>query len=125
MVNDNSYVAMKRPASNRAWPVIAVVALVVAGGGYFLYNAMRPRPAAVERRDIVGYVPLKGEIVTPPSAYAEVHATYSAPVDKIYTTLGANVKRGDAIVQLANPSASETYEQARQTVRAAETAYAN
>jgi len=124
MINDN-YVSLKRPDPNRAWPIVAIVALVLAGGGYYLYSATRPRPAAVERRDIVGYVPLKGEIVTPPSAYAEVHSAYTAPVDKIYTTLGANVKRGDVLVQLANPSATETYEQARQNARAAETAYAN
>ncbi len=124
MVNDN-YVSLKRPAPNRAWPLIAVIAVAIAGGGYYVYSATRPRPAAVERRDIIGYVPLKGEVVTPPSAYAEVHSAYTAPVDKIYTTLGANVKRGDVLVQLANPSASETYEQAHQNVRAAETAYAN
>lgn len=112
-------------SSRTPWPLLVVLVLVLGGIGYYVYQATRPRPAAVERRDIVGFVALKGQVVTPPSAYAEVHAAYSAPVDKIYASLGAYVHRGDVLVQLANASANETYDQARQNVRAAETAYAN
>lgn len=111
--------------SRPLWPLAAVIVLLLGGVGYYLYHVTRPIPAAVERRDIVGYVVMKGSVVTPPSAYAEVRAPYSAPVDKVYTTLGAQVKRGDILVELANPSAGETYQQARDNVRAAETAYAN
>jgi len=119
--NNRTASAQSRPI----WPVAAVIILLVGGVGYYIYNVTRPRPAAVERRDIVGYVAMKGMAVAPPSAYAEVRAPYSAPVDKIYVTLGAQVKRGDVLVELANPTAGETYEQAHQNVRTAETAYAN
>jgi membrane fusion protein, macrolide-specific efflux system len=122
MVNNTT---TQSPGSRRALPIIIVVVLALIGIGYYAYHATRKLPATVERRDIVGYVPLKGQIVTPPSAYAEAHASYTAPVDKVYTTLGAYVKRGDVLVQLANPSATENYDQARENVRAAETAYAN
>jgi len=123
MVNDN-YRSLEKPRP-RPWIPFTFLVLALAGVGYYLYTSTRPQPAAVERRDIVGYIAMSGAIVTPPSAYAEVHAAYSAPVDKIFTTLGAKVRRGDILVQLANPSATETYEQARQNVRAAETAYTN
>jgi RND family efflux transporter MFP subunit len=114
-----------RTVPPRPWLPVAIILMLLIAGGVYFYNATRPRPAAVEKRDIVGYVPLKGEILTPPSAYAEVRAPYTAQVDRVHTTLGAKVNKGELLVELANPSASETYEQARQNVKSAETAYAN
>src|SRR5690242_9764187 len=115
-----------RPASSRRlWPMGLAVLIALGGLAFYVFQATRPRPAAVERRDIVGYVSLKGRAIAPPSAYAEVRAPYVAPVDKVYSTLGAHVRRGDVLVELANAPAHETYEAARQNVRLAETAYAN
>src|SRR5262245_24596618 len=117
-------VSQPRPVPSRPWlpvAIIGIILLVVCGVYYF--NATRPRPATVEKRDIIGYVPLPAQIITPPSAYAEARAPYAGQVDKVHTTLGANVRRGDVLVELANPSASETYEQARQNIKTAETAY--
>lgn len=105
--------------------VIGVVAILIGGVGYFLFNATRPHPTIVERRDIVGYAALKGQIATPPDAYAEVKPAYNAQIDKIYTSLGAEVKKGDILVELANPNVTESYKQALDNVNAAESAYAN
>ncbi|HLK60254.1 MAG TPA: efflux RND transporter periplasmic adaptor subunit [Chthonomonadaceae bacterium] len=115
-----------RPVPARPWLPIAILAVVVVVvAGFFVYNATRPRPAMVEQRDIVGYAALKGSVATPPSAYGEARAVYSAVVDKVDTTLGATVKKGDVLVELANPTANETFQAAKQNVQAAETAYAN
>jgi multidrug efflux pump subunit AcrA (membrane-fusion protein) len=114
-----------RVSTRTVWPV-AIIGLIVLGAlAFYLSSLNRPKSVTVVRRDIISYVPLKGQAITPPSAYAEAHATYAGTVDKVETTLGATVQKGDVLVELANPSGNETYEQARQNVRAAETAYAN
>src|SRR5438552_906242 len=119
-------VTQPRTIPPRPWLPVAIIGVILlVGGGFYLYNVTRPRPTAVEKRDIIGYVPLPGQIVTPPSAYAEARAPYAGQVDKVDTTLGANVTKGELLVELANPSASETYDQAKQNMKTAETAYAN
>lgn len=63
------------------------------------------------RRDIVARLPLRGEVI--------------APVARVLTTVAANVKRGDVLVELSHPTAQAAEQQARQALAAAETAYAN
>src|SRR5438874_13238141 len=99
MVNQNY---TPSAGSRRTGAVALVLALLLGGIAFYVYHSTRPRPAMVERRDIAGFVALRGVAVAPPSAIAEVHAAYSAPVDKVLTTLGAYVNRGDVLVQLAD-----------------------
>jgi RND family efflux transporter MFP subunit len=105
--------------------VAAGIAIVLLGLGLWAYVSTRPEMASVGRRDIVASVPLSGEVMAPPLARADVAAPYRAPVARVYASVGDRVRRGDTLVELSFPSAQAAYEQARQAVKAAETAYAN
>jgi multidrug efflux pump subunit AcrA (membrane-fusion protein) len=84
----------------------------------------RPQPVLVSRRDIVGFVPLRGTVIAPAFAIADVRASYAQPVQSIAVTVGANVRKGQLIVKLANPMPGESYSVAKQNVKDAETSYA-
>ncbi len=112
-------------SSGKRW-VVPVVLLLIAGAvGTWYYASTRPHPTQVVERDIVGLVPLNGEVIAPPSARADVYTTYRAPVDKVEVSVGQVVHRGDALVRLSFPDVQQAAEQARQSVKSAETAYAN
>jgi macrolide-specific efflux system membrane fusion protein len=83
----------------------------------------KPQAIAVARRDIVGFVPLRGTVAAPTFSIADVRASYAAPVRTVAVTLGANVRRGQLIVTLAEPIAGESYTVAKQNVQTAEAAY--
>jgi multidrug efflux pump subunit AcrA (membrane-fusion protein) len=87
--------------------------------------ASQPQPATVTRRDIVGQIPLTGEIVTPPSARADVLPPFHTAVEKVNKTVGDAVSKGDVLVQLSLPSAEQYHEQTKATLQQAETDYAN
>ena len=112
-----------RPRTNWAAAIVGIVILAVVGG--WAYVSTRPKPAAVVRRDIVGLIPVNGEVIAPPSARADVMSPYRAPVDKVETSVGARVHRGDVLVVLSFPDIQAAVEQARVSVKSAETAYAN
>lgn len=75
--------------------------------------------AVVERRDIVAYLPLRGETAVPAASMAEIVSPYEAPVDTIYVTVGQVVKKGDVIMELSAPQTEVRYQQARQQVQQA------
>ncbi len=109
-------------------PLLAalVLGLLLLGGlGYWAWSRTRPVPAMVVRRDLIAGVPVTGDVVAPPDQRADIMAPYRAPVVKVYTTIGANVDRGDTLVEVNLANVQSYYEQARANVRAAETAYAN
>ncbi|HZT42749.1 MAG TPA: efflux RND transporter periplasmic adaptor subunit [Chthonomonadaceae bacterium] len=103
---------------------LVLLLLLIAFGGW-AYYATRPYPAAVTQRDIVATITLSGAAVAPPSAQAILLPPYHAPVDKVLSSVGAHVRRGDVLVRLALSSVQEAYRQARQNEKDAETAYAN
>ena len=72
--------------------------------------------AQVERRDIVVYDTLSGQVNAPPAAQANIVSPYEAPVEKIDVTVGADVKKGDVLVELSSPPNEAFYQQARQRV---------
>lgn len=120
-------VAREQPQVRRTdWRWIAAIAAVVLLGlGTWAFIATRPKPTTVVRRDIVAGVPLEGKIVVPPTERADIMPPYQAPVAKVYTSIGANVNRGETLVELSLPNVQNIYEEARTRVREAETAYAN
>lgn len=107
------------------WVVAAVGALLVIALGVFAYVRTRPASATVTRRDLTAVVPLSGEVVVPPDERADLFAPFEAPVAKVYTSIGANVKRGDVLVELSVPNAQAAYQAAQARVQEAETALAN
>jgi len=120
-------VAREQPRVRRTdWRWAAAVALLLLVGlGTWAFINTRPKPFTVVRRDIVAGVPLEGKVVVPPSERADVMPPYRAPVAKVYTSIGANVDRGETLVELSMPNVQSVYEEARSRVREAETAYAN
>jgi multidrug efflux pump subunit AcrA (membrane-fusion protein) len=84
-----------------------------------------PQPATVTRRDIVGQVVLSGQIVVPPSAQASLNPPFRATVNKVDRSVGAEVRKGDTLVELAMPSAATYHEQTKQALKDAEAAYTN
>lgn len=79
-----------------------------------------PSSATVARRDIVGVETYEAELITPQTDQAAVMATYRAPVEQVMVTVGANVNKGDVLVQLSFPNADAAYQQAQANVKAAE-----
>ncbi len=84
-----------------------------------------PTSAKVERRDIVGYTLLPGELYVPPDEDAIIKAPYSAAVQQVMTTVGQRVGKGDDLIKMSTPDVDQSYAQASANVKAAETAYAN
>jgi multidrug efflux pump subunit AcrA (membrane-fusion protein) len=84
-----------------------------------------PRSEKVVRRDVVGYELLAGTIYTPPNAEAVVYAPYNAPVERVLTSVGQRVRRGEVLIELSLPDQDASYEQARAAVQAAEAAHAS
>ena len=85
----------------------------------------QPISAKVERRDIVGYTLLTGELYVPPSADVAVNAPYTAPVGQVLTSVGQRVRKGEDLIKMSTPDVDASYSQASANVKAAETAYAN
>jgi HlyD family secretion protein len=81
-----------------------------------------PTPFVAQRRDVVGYEFLHGKLIVPPEAQGVAYAPYVAPVERVLTSLGQRVRRGEVLAQLSAPEAEIDYEQARADVKAAETA---
>jgi RND family efflux transporter MFP subunit len=107
------------------WIVIGLAVLLLIGLGAWALTRSRPESATVTRRDLVAVVPVKGEVVAPPTERADLYSPFKAPVAKVYATVGANVKRGDVLVELNVPNAQQAYADAQLRVKEAETAYAN
>lgn len=107
------------------WAGIILLLVIIGALGAWAYFGTRPHPAVVEQRDIIGLIPLNGEVVVPPSAQAIVNSPYRAPVDKVDTSVGSHVHRGDTLVELSFPDIQAAVDQARLAVQAAETDYAN
>src|SRR5689334_5584792 len=84
-----------------------------------------PTSATVSKRDVEGYIVLSGELVTPPTDYANVLPPYQAPVEKIMVTEGKWVNEGEVLMTLSFPDLKVAVEQARTNLKTAEANYAN
>lgn len=104
----------------RALVLLALVGLVGTG---CLQRKDEVTSAQVVRRDIDGFEVLRGSLVLPPGASAEIYSPYRAPVREVKASVGSNVNRGQTLVQLDLPNVDETLRQAREYVAQAEAAY--
>ena len=106
----------------------AILALVLIGGGYGVYAALRPnhiidpsKIASVERGDLARVVVATGKIE--PLSKVEVKSKASGIVKKLYVDYGDRVKQGDVLADLdkvqleASLHAAEANYQAAQAAR--------
>jgi HlyD family secretion protein len=106
----------------------SIVALVLIGGGYGVYAALRPnhiidpsKIASVERGDLARVVVATGKIE--PLSKVEVKSKASGIVKKLYVDYGDRVKQGDVLADLdkvqleASLHAAEANYQAAQAAR--------
>lgn len=85
-----------------------VLAVVVIAG-----CSKQSSEATAGRRDITAYLPAEGTVVTPASARADIDSPYEVPVEKIYVTVGKNVRRGETLIVFSAPQNQAYYDQAR------------
>lgn len=90
-----------------------VIAMIAAG------CADRDAEAVVERRDITAYLPLEGQVYVPPASEANVVPPYEGTVERVLVTVGAQVRQGDALMELDAPQREVYYEQARRRLAGA------
>ena len=64
-------------------------------------------------RDITSYLPAEGTVVAQASARADVYSPYQVPVEKIFVTVGQDVRRGETLIVFSAPQNQAYYEQAR------------
>src|SRR5215210_6757899 len=103
------------------WRILWLVPLAV------FISGCKPEPtsAIVDRRTVEGVMVLAGELVTPPTDYANVLAPYNAPVDKVMVTEGKWVREGQVLMTLSFPNLQAGVQQAKENLKAAQTSYAN
>lgn len=89
--------------------LLSLALLVVALTGC----AKQSSEATAERRDITAYLPAEGTVVAQASARADVYSPYEVPVEKIYVTVGQNVRRGETLIAFSAPQNQAYYDQAR------------
>jgi multidrug efflux pump subunit AcrA (membrane-fusion protein) len=85
-----------------------VLSVVVIAG-----CAKQSSEATASRRDITAYLPAQGTVVAPASARADVDSPYEVPVEKVYVTVGQNVRRGETLIVFSAPQTEAYYDQAR------------
>jgi len=78
--------------------------------------------ATAGRRDITAYLPAQGTVVAQASARADVDSPYEVPVEKIYVTVGQNVRRGETLLVFSAPQNQAYYDQARTALAQAQRA---
>ena len=88
-----------------------VLSVVVIAG-----CAKQSSEATAGRRDITAYLPAEGTVVALASARADVDSPYEVPVEKIYVTVGKNVRRGETLLVFSAPQNQAYYDQARTTL---------
>ena len=86
---------------------LALSVVVIAG------CAKQSSEATASRRDITAYLPAQGIIIAQASARADVYSPYEVPVEKIYVTVGKNVRRGETLIVFSAPQTQAYYDQAR------------
>jgi HlyD family secretion protein len=128
--NGNALTANGKAAKKRRRRIIigSVIGLILIGGGYGVYAALRPnheidpsKLAAVERGDLARVVVATGKIE--PLSKVEVKSKASGIVKKLYVDYGDRVKQGQVLADLdkiqleASVRASQANYQAAQAAR--------
>jgi multidrug efflux pump subunit AcrA (membrane-fusion protein) len=113
----------ERRSHRAGWTTLIIVVLIAIGLGVWAFISSRPKPARVEQRDVISYVPLSGTVIAPPSGKRDVIASNPVPVEEVLVSVGQKVYKGDTLVKLYYPSAEDAVRQARDNLRSAEKAY--
>ena len=113
------------PQARQVWLAVGLFAL---GLMLLLLMALiaastRVQTAQVQRRDLVVWQSLTVTAVAPPNNYAVINCHCTAPVSRVFTSVGATVHPGDALVELSHPTAQAAYAAAREELAAAQQAY--
>jgi HlyD family secretion protein len=82
----------------------------------------RSSEAAAGKRDIIAYLPAQGTVVAPAMARADIYSPYTVPVEKIYVTVGKNVRRGETLMVFSAPQNQAYYDQSRAALMQAQKA---
>lgn len=85
----------------------------------------QPTSAKAERRNIVGYLLIDGDLYVPPTATALIRAPYTAPVQEVLKTVGQHVEKGEPVVKMSLPDQQAYLAQAQANLKAAEAAEAS
>ena len=94
-----------------------VLSVVVIAG-----CAKQSSEATAGRRDITAYLPVQGTVIAQASARADIESPYEVPVEKIYVTVGQNVRRGETLIVFSAPQNQAYYDQARAVLMQAQKA---
>ena len=94
-----------------------VLSVVVIAG-----CAKQSSEATAGRRDIIAYLPAEGTVIAQASARADVYSPYEVPVEKIYVTVGENVRAGETLILFSAPQTQAYYDQARAALAQAQRA---
>ena len=95
---------------------LTLLVMVIAG------CAKQSSEATAGLRDITAYLPAQGTVVAQASARADVDSPYEVPVEKIYVTVGKNVRRGETLIVFSAPQNQNYYDQARTALVQAQSA---
>lgn len=111
--------------TRRVWLIAGLVALgiILALLIALIAAHSRVQTAQVQRSHIVAWESLTGIAVAPANKYAAVSCHCDAPVSRVFTSVGATVTQGDALVELSHPNAQAAYAAALQELAAAQEAY--
>lgn len=116
--------ARDRERSRYIWIAgLVLLGLVLIAAIWYIMASTREETASVARRDVADWESLRGEVVAPANSYAVVNCRCSAPVSRVFTSVGATVSRGDVLVELSHPTARAAYEAARSELLAARSSY--
>ncbi|MEN6544892.1 MAG: efflux RND transporter periplasmic adaptor subunit [Armatimonadia bacterium] len=122
---DRVALAPEKERRRRWWFIGGLVALclVLVAVVLAIVSQYRFREAAVTRRDVIAHESLAGSVVAPPNALAVINCHCSAPVSRVFATVGQTVRKGDVLVELSHPTAAANYQAAQQELRLARSTF--
>lgn len=91
------------PARIRPEWVACIIVCLAGVVGMDGYQQLQPNTAMAHRADLHPVVRTAGDVVAPPEHVAYVDSNFPAPIQRVRVLLGANVKAGQPLADLAAP----------------------